>query len=75
MAIRFEGDGMPSRKDLIDQAAGVGIKFPEDSLQEIYFLDFCRILWSHGYTDGVRALSEELRKKSNHNPIETDSVF
>jgi hypothetical protein len=54
---------MPSKKALLDQAAGVGLVFEEDSLQELFFLDFCRILWTNGHLVGVRTMSQALQKQ------------
>ena len=63
MSIRFDGDSMPSKKALLDQAAGVGLVFEEDSLQELFFLDFCRVLWTNGHLVGVRTMSQALQKQ------------
>lgn len=63
MGIRFEGEGMPPKAVLLDQAAGVGIEFEPDSMQEMYFLDICRILWTHGHCEGIKRFSRALEEK------------
>ena len=63
MGIQFNEEGMPSKKALLDQAAGVGLEFVEDSLEELHFLDFCRTLWLHGNLGGIRAMSGALQKR------------
>lgn len=63
MSIQFNSEGMPSRAVLLDQAAGVGIEFEPDSMEEMYFLDICRILWTHGYCEGIKRFSRALDEK------------
>lgn len=57
MAIEFK-PGKPSDADILEQAAGVGLIFPEGSPQEMWFLIFCNRMWAHGYGDGVDAVRE-----------------
>lgn len=61
MSIRFE-PGKPTDAQILEQAAGVGLIFPEDSMEELWFLNFCSRLWSHGFSDGAEAVMENLRK-------------
>jgi hypothetical protein len=64
MSIRFESSisHMPSKKDLLDNAAGVGIMFDEDSLAEVHFLEFCKELYAQGFNDGLDAMQKNLMK-------------
>ena len=63
MGIQFNEEGAPSKKALLDQAAGVGLEFVEDSLEELHFLDFCRTLWLHGHLSGIKSMSGALQKR------------
>lgn len=65
MSIRFEPGSMPSKEKLLEQAAGVGIEFEPHTLEEIHFLDFCRVLYSSGFSDGLEAFHKNLIK-ANH---------
>lgn len=53
MSIRFEPGKRPKYQDYLDQAAGVGVTFPEDSMEEFYFLQVCAAIWSAGYQSGL----------------------
>jgi hypothetical protein len=61
MSIRFEA-GKPTDAEILEQAAGVGLTFPEGSMEEVWFLNFCSRLWSHGFSDGSEAMMESFRK-------------
>ena len=60
MSIQFKRGGHPTAKELIDQAAGVGIEFEPDSLKELHFLDFCRALYTAGVLDGIASMRSQL---------------
>lgn len=62
MSIRFEPGNMPSKEKLLEEAAGVGMEFEPNTIEEIYFLDFCRVLYSSGFADGLEALRKNLTK-------------
>ena len=64
MTIRFDSDGIPSRKDLLAQAAGVGIEFPQGSMQEFQFLALCETIWSHGVDTAITRMLEKLNAKA-----------
>ena len=75
MTIQFKERKMPSNEELLEQAAGVGIRFAPGSAEEFQFLGFCYKLWIHGSDSGIermRLTASELQ--ANRNRTETESV-
>jgi len=75
MTIRFKSLTMPSNEELLEQAAGVGVRFAPGSIDEFQFLQFCYKLWIHGSDSGIermRLIASELQ--ANRNRTETESV-
>lgn len=60
MSIRFSPGSRPRTQDWLDQAAGVGIEFPQGSMQEFQFLALCETIWSHGHETGITRMNEQL---------------
>lgn len=60
MSIQFKRGGHPTARELLDQAAGVGIEFEPDSLKELHFLDFCRTLYTAGVLDGIVSMRKQI---------------
>jgi hypothetical protein len=74
MTIRFNGEIMPPDRDLLNQAAGVGIKFDPDSLAECRFLEFCYALWMHGSDSAIKRCREMNETKTDRNRLGNESL-
>ena len=62
MAIQFKQGIRPTFEQFVEEAAGLGIEFPEGSLNETQFVALCEVIWSHGFDAGVQRMYESNEK-------------
>lgn len=73
MGIQFKRGTRPTFGEFVEEAAGLGIEFPEGSLKETQFVALCEVIWSHGFDAGVQRMYES-NEKSIKEVFHVDSV-
>lgn len=73
MGTQFKQGVRPTFEQFVEEAAGLGIEFPEGSLQETQFVALCEVIWSHGFDTGVQRMYES-HEKSMKEVFHADSV-